>query len=224
MNSFYVAYFDNPRIQRLIDIISYICEPSVRHEAHLTVQGPFKSDIKKNKICESTISVEINGIGNFFSSNQNTVFLKCESKALKKIWKKTTYKDFNPHITIYDGESREFAEKLYSTLSNRKIFYSLKITELQAMRSKKQLDLMLSMNVENEFMDAVLGRRYSYENMKSLHISERVSLAEKVYGFLIETTNNIYNLKKYDEISFSIRNFKFGLDKTIKSSHLIKNK
>lgn len=69
-------------------------------------------------MCQELItSLYFSKVGNFFDYGQNTVFFKCDdNKNLRKIWKKKGYKDFKPHITLYDGKNKEFAQKLFGKL------------------------------------------------------------------------------------------------------------
>jgi 2'-5' RNA ligase len=49
---------------------------------------------------------------------------------LRKIWKKKGYKDFKPHITLYNGTDEVFAKKLFERLqqnfkSKRCVFHQI---------------------------------------------------------------------------------------------------
>lgn len=50
-----------------------------------------------------------------------------KNENLKKVWKKSSYKGFKPHITIYDGNDNEFATQLFNILNNnfKKFFYKV---------------------------------------------------------------------------------------------------
>lgn len=128
---------------RYLNAIRYICNPKTKYKAHVTVRGPYSKLLDYSSLLEynSVIARDnlvIGEISSFFSSNQNTVFLKCDSTNLYKIWFKKDYIDFNPHITIYDGKSRNFAEKLLSILNGHLMNFTCKIQELSELRSMQE--------------------------------------------------------------------------------------
>lgn len=121
--SFYVLYPSNKHLRNLLNALKVLADENQRTEAHITVRGPYVKklsgpDVKKFSDIISDEVLSISRVDNFFAFNQNTVFFNCqENENLKAIWKKITYNDFKPHITIYDGDDREFAIKLYKKLA-----------------------------------------------------------------------------------------------------------
>jgi hypothetical protein len=119
MRYFGVININDKNAQTFIDGIRLLCASKIKHKAHITLIGPKDSEeqIKFQKIRRNEQIVYINGIGNFFSEGQNTVYLKCdldEGSQIKSMIDKPDYGNETPHITLYDGDNRTFAENLYN--------------------------------------------------------------------------------------------------------------
>ena len=165
--SFYVLYPANPDLRNLLNAMKLFADENQRTEAHLTVRGPYlkklsTKDVERfSNIIRGEV-IQLSAVDNFFSSNQNTVFYSCErSDHLKAIWKKITYSEFNPHITIYDGDDRQFAHELYNTLQNGFIPLKCKVSHLSWLEPKSNDKLKLfylkSISEYNETLKEILN-------------------------------------------------------------------
>lgn len=119
----YAIYVNTGVIGTCLDAIRLLASPSAKRFSHLTVRGPYDSPMDEQAIADLNQKLEPNGIfivgaGNFFDGgqNQNTVFFKCHGNSLKHVWDKKNY-DFEPHVTVYDGPDRKFAESVYGIMS-----------------------------------------------------------------------------------------------------------
>ena len=184
-SSFYVAYPADDNIRLFINAIRVIADENQRTQVHITVRGPYKKrlGIEKEEKFSSIIKGEriyIDSVGNFFKSEQNTVFFKCaENSNLKKIWMKTSYKDYNPHITIYDGQDKNFAKEIYSILDEHFTPFSFTIEKLSWLESKdkEKLELFhLKTIVDFEEITSVIGFNLELSNLKELTKTERLKL------------------------------------------------
>ena len=97
MKIFYVIYIKDKLLRTIIDGIRILADPLEKQEAHITVRGPYEQSYhlsQKNEIIKHT-RIKIQGIGTFFNSNQNTIFLnvKQTNEALKNVWRKDFYRD-----------------------------------------------------------------------------------------------------------------------------------
>ncbi len=126
---FYVLYLPMGDLRNHLDLMRLICNPSKTSSAHLTVRGPYYSD-HQPELDTQNIRVLVQGVGVFFGENQNTVFFQCESEDLKRIWWKRDFKEFKPHITIYDGNSREFAIRLAAILERYDLSFEFSANHL----------------------------------------------------------------------------------------------
>jgi hypothetical protein len=148
-SSFYVVYPSNQHLRNLLNALKLIADESQRTEAHITVRGPYvkklsKNDVKKFSTIISNEVLNISKVDNFFAFNQNTVFFSCdENENLKAIWKKITYNDFKPHITIYDGDNRDFAIKLFKILASNFKPFKYRVSDLSWLEPKSNDELKL---------------------------------------------------------------------------------
>jgi hypothetical protein len=130
MRYFGVININDKNAQTFIDGIRLLCASKVKHKAHITLQGP-KNDAKEiqfKRIRRNEQIVYVNGVGNFFSEGQNTVYLKCDldnGGQIKSMIDKPDYGNENPHITLYDGDNHTFAKKLYDLAKTYQIQFQI---------------------------------------------------------------------------------------------------
>lgn len=133
----YCVYVPPGKIRTLLDAIRLIANPATKHPAHITVRGPY-SDYRDPRTWSNTVQgqrVHVGGIGTFFGPSQNTVLVKVESPAIKALWHKPDYPEYSPHLTIYDGDSRVFAEALRDILESRDPKFTFHATGMEPMVS-----------------------------------------------------------------------------------------
>ncbi len=194
--SFYVTYPSNENVRNLINAIRVIAEENQRTQVHITVRGPYKKRISEKKIKE--LSSVINGeqikiidVDNFFDSNQNTVFFKCEENLnLKKIWKKTSFKEYNPHITIYNGLDNFFAREIFKVLKQDFKPFKYKINELSWLepKSKEKLELFhLKAVIDFKKISEILGCEINLTIIKNMNQKNRLKFVSKLSNKLYES-------------------------------------
>ncbi len=169
---FYVVYMADGWLQRLLDAMRFVANPKARHRAHITIRGPYR---RKHKLEDLSIlngaAVSSSGVGNFFEDGQTTVFLRCDSSALRQSHKLGDY-GYNPHITLYNGESREFAQRLYDTLSHIDLRFDFHVrgpTPLYSMKDQFRFTPYLAYD-EEILHDLVL----SVQQLRSCTDDERI--------------------------------------------------
>jgi hypothetical protein len=134
---FYSIYVPTGPIRTALDAIRLFARPQTKHPAHITVRGPY-SDYRDPRMWTAAVRgqcVEVGGVGTFFGPDQNTVFLRADAPAIRLIWDKPDFPDYNPHLTIYDGESRDFAESLRAILVQKDPRFSFAASGMEPMVS-----------------------------------------------------------------------------------------
>ncbi|PBN46560.1 2'-5' RNA ligase family protein [Capnocytophaga sputigena] len=175
MKYFFIANFIDNEISSYLNAIKFIAEPTNFSIAHITLKGPFKTKQKKQfetiKKQLTNKEIKILEIGNFFEYNQNTVYLKCvEDPELYEIWKSKTdrtYKTYNPHITIYDGDDTAFSRKLYNTLKKYSIEHKLKIDEIDLYSKERKKEMFYKDILNTNLLSKVLKQ----DNCDTKHLS-----------------------------------------------------
>lgn len=172
-------------LKSLLDAMRLIADSKQQNFAHITVKGPYKTSQKKRLTIDNQeiagTHLKVTGAGNFFQENQNTVFLKCEENlSLYNIWKKKeekTYKEFHPHITIYDGKDREFASSLFNVISSYKINFQFEIDKLDLYSSKEKGKLFnLKTQANYNLLSTLSGFRIDESNVESLSKEQRIEI------------------------------------------------
>lgn len=191
---FFVIYFKNEIVKNLLNSLRLVADPSQNNVAHLTVKGPyFSKQLKKLSEDKQLIegkSIEIIGVGNFFSEHQNTVFLRCENKIeLRQIWqsKETkTYKTFHPHITIYDGDDSDYANHLFNTLDSHHINLHLEVGKLDLYSTQDKYSFLnLHHSIDYNLLSETTGCNVTSQEIISLDENSRLNMIDKLSEKLI---------------------------------------
>lgn len=215
MKIFYVIYIKDKLLRTIIDGIRILADPFEKQKAHITVRGPYYQSYhlsEKNEIIKHT-RISIHGIGTFFNATQNTIFLKVKqtSEALKNVWKKDFYKDsFNPHLTIFDGTNKEFADKLLRILYkySNNFAFEFEVRELEPLiSSKKQVNNNFVIDYDFNLLSTFLKEKIDLEKIKRLSESERLKRIE-------ELSKHFLQLEKGKGISSNFENLFEKLDYT----------
>jgi len=185
---FYVVYFRDQRLQAAFDAMRLIANPHEKSRAHITVRGPYRQryDVRglDRKIRDAEIAAD--GTGSFFGGDQNTVFIECRSKELREVWSKKDF-GFHPHITIYDGSSREFAVLLYSRLVRLAIRFHFGVGGLLPLPSVKgQYSMDLRQAFDGAFVADITGVPLNVAEVDVLSDEQRIRLIEALAGRLPE--------------------------------------
>ena len=117
----YAIYVNTGAVGVCLDAIRLLASPVAKRFSHLTVRGPYDGELgldeltRLNELIEPN-SIFIEGVGHFFEHGQNTVFFTCRGEVLQSIWDKVDYQVFLPHVTVYDGDDREYATSIYDVI------------------------------------------------------------------------------------------------------------
>ena len=182
---FYVLYLQDPELSASIDAIRFILNPMEKQRAHVTVRGPYKSALPKDKLDKyneylKNAKIDVTGIGSFISDVQQTVFLKCEAPFLKQIWSKPDF-DFHPHITLYDGQDTRLSKAFLKMTNQFDLHFSFQPTSLKQLESTKgQYDFSPHWAMNSSVIHDLFGEHISLENIKELDAGARILWAEKV--------------------------------------------
>ena len=136
-----------------------------------------------NKIIKNTF-INVNEIGNFFEDKQNTVYLKCESENLNKIWDKKDY-NYNPHLTIYDGKNIPFAHNLFHSLDDLNIRFSFKTSGLILYNSNAKIPtFFLKGGIENDIIQKIISVDWRSIDPDKLSIKKKLVLIKKCFNYI----------------------------------------
>lgn len=147
MARFYGVYLNNTAISTVLDIIRFLGEPDAIRFSHITLRGPYAdSGLAKARLQEINDRyqrgqrVTMIEPANFFSERQFTVVVAVDLQDLKDLFYKPDFPDGIPHLTLYDGNSRGFAEAVFAIARKYVWGFSTGVGPLRAIESKRHLD------------------------------------------------------------------------------------
>lgn len=183
MRYFYVTYVAEPDLQIALDAIRLLADPTENTLAHITIQGPY-SELPTQPLATLALEgqvVRVLRTGDFFRSNQNTVFLECECDGFHERWFKPNY-EYRPHITIYDGPSRAFARQLRKLLSRHPAELTFHSTGLALLRSMRgQFRESLRQSIDTVGLSWLLSEQVTAEDVVQMSEQRRLVLIERLW-------------------------------------------
>lgn len=140
---FYGLYIYDSWVNTCIEAICMLCDPNTADRPHITVRGPYRREVHDSRKWKDyrPNHVTIYGVDNFFDDGQNTVFLACTIPQKKSVWWKPHYPSGTCHLTLYDGTSRQLAEKLWCILKQFNWRLQVPCGPMEILRSEIQIDL-----------------------------------------------------------------------------------
>jgi hypothetical protein len=186
---FYVFYSSDQHDQSVLDAICYLADPSEKNRAHVTVRGPYtqKRGVPAVSRAVDGSEIVVTGVDAFLEPGQNTVFFAVSAPTLTAVWYKPDYPDSRPHLTIYDGKSREFAIKLRARLQQVNPRFRFQATPLAPLVTKKgQGSFDLRAAFDQDLVKSVTGANVSADAVSDLPSEERIELIAKLCSRLAE--------------------------------------
>ena len=207
MPSMYVLYIEDHVVGSCLELMRKICDPNSTSKPHVTVKGPLREYNRKSKLWEniSIKNFELIEPGRFFSGenskySQNTVYLRCNFDKLGHLFYKPDYMVVTPHITIYDGDSRKFAQNLFSSIaqydwhfkiflpqqynSKKGIYEDQKLSEIKLkQRNNNKIITPYSQEIKSLFY-SLSGLNLTRDLVLSLSDDEKINIVIKIYKYL----------------------------------------
>lgn len=187
-NIFYVIYISDMEIRRCLDTMRLVCDPFTKTTAHVTLRGPYKriTYLRGDKMDLEGASVSVFGVDRFVNKKQNTVYLNCGFRLMRHVWHKPEYPGRKGHLTLYDGTSRVFSEKLYTSLKRKRLFFTFPATRLEMLTVfSGQSEIEIRAMFDDEIVKKVTGRFLDLDESKTLSEGEKLTIVEKLSDYLI---------------------------------------
>lgn len=181
-----------------IELIRKISEPKSKSHPHITIR--YVDVLSKNDfgdyVDKKVSKIEILEPGTFgvtsdLNQSNRTVFLECEAEELEELVHKPHFPDSVFHITLYDGNSTEYAKKLYNLVNSITWNFELPFEDKSPLsiieinnknKNKKKLSpstIVYSDELVTLFYD-LTEKELSYEFLNRLKDDEKLSFIESV--------------------------------------------
>lgn len=185
---FYVIGIADRLVRCVFNAMRLISDPNAKGETHVTVRGPYTKEVDLPEQLLGGTSLSVFGAGCFFEDQQSTVFLRCGFPEMQRVWDKRGHRDINGHLTIYDGNERDFASRLLTLLSDRKLYFTFQGTNLHILKSSRgQWTLDLRMAIDFDVINRVFSTEVDWANVHKMEPSERLIYIGLLADFLRET-------------------------------------
>jgi hypothetical protein len=179
-------------------------DPDQKDAAHITLRGPYAKhqDAAYLPVKMENAPISITDANCFFEGNQNTVFLECGSPLIERNWNMKSYKGYHPHITIYDGKDRAFAQKLLSTLKQNRLYLTVTAGEVVPVQSTRgQGAMKLGMEGINVFLRDAIGRDQTWDSIANMADWQRLNIVDRLCSRLKTAAYYSAELRESAELS-----------------------
>ncbi len=133
MHFLFLEILDQEIVRFLSELRCLLSKKTHRTNIHITIIGPRENKPRPKKTIERFLdekhALKISGVGRFINHSDHVIYLAAEISGLRthKLWNKSDYPAFNPHITLYKGNDTAHADKVYHHLKDQGI--SLETTD-----------------------------------------------------------------------------------------------
>jgi len=206
MKIFYGMNIEEPE-GLILDLMRLVLEPNYFRKSHITLRGPYNESPKKTTkwLNKEITEIYLGPAGQFSSPKQNTVFFSCISEQVKKLSWKRDYPDAVSHITIYDGEDRDFAQEVFAVASqNKDLLVPLRTSQFVQLSKKKmyETDLLFMLEKASYIYESVFDKEIKYDYLNSLNKQKRLEQFKALY-FALNDVSQRYkdSITKYQAIA-----------------------
>jgi hypothetical protein len=146
MSYFYGIYLQNTELSTALDLIRFLGEPDSIRFSHVTLRGPYEARLSKSWLSEINQSgrydwrISLVKPDRFFAALQSTVLIRAHLGSLQELFHKPLFPKGVPHLTLYDGSERRFADGLYHMLDDYDWQQEVDVTPLREIGRKEKVD------------------------------------------------------------------------------------
>lgn len=188
MRYFYGIHLQSSSLSSAFDVIRYLSEPDSIRFSHITLRGPYVRPLPQSVIRELNESrarqwrVRLDGAGGFIQGNQNTVIIKVDLMDLSDLFYKPDFADGTPHITLYDGTDRSYANALLRMLYRFDFQEHVCVSPLKKISPKAPLSGSFSLLYQDFSVayEKFLGAQPNSDFVTSLSNEQKFSYIEKI--------------------------------------------
>jgi len=126
----FLEVIDPEVVNLLTGIRGLATEQKPKSGVHVTIRGPYNREIPRPQIEQYQKWLRrhpllLESVGSFHDLERHVVYIRVKHPVLRRIWWKPDFPvnkfGFNPHITLYDGNSAERANRLRAFLEREQL-------------------------------------------------------------------------------------------------------
>lgn len=165
-------------VRSLLSLAVFALNPDEKWPAHVTVAGPFTNRPRAVARFEGKVPAFCVGLGNFFPQGLDTVYLNIGVRNLWKIWRKPDFVgDPVPHLSLYNGRNRDFAQRVFSALNDIRPYFSFSATGLSLVTSVPGQSVM-SLREQIDVKLIPETSALTIDQIRSLNEDDRLQIAK----------------------------------------------
>jgi hypothetical protein len=190
---FYGVYLLEEKLEAALELVRFVGEPDFLRRPHITIRGPYerRQDAVLEKLNYDDQFILIKGVSAFFGDQQNTVLLDCDLPQRERVWRKPNFPDGKPHITLYDGRSRNTALNIRSALKPIKWMVRTPVSKLTLIEKKIDPDQVFPELFENvsTLYREVMFEEFSLERIRHFTEVDALFCASRLAAFIARQFN-----------------------------------
>lgn len=202
MKVFYAIKIEDEKINVILNTIKVMCDHSSKNDVHITIRGPYKQryNISNIEKIANNSKMKFIGVDKFFTDTQNTIYIKLYIENIEKMWYKPSYDiniyGINPHMTLYDGDSRNFATSIYKIIENFDIKIDIDKIKIETIISGEKKGLLIDRINYNIIKKITNIKSFDKEYILRMSYKEKMSIIKLLFQHLFrsnEIKTNKYN-------------------------------
>ena len=204
---FYGVYLANSSISTILDLVRFLGEPDAVRFSHLTLRGPYKAQLSKgwleaiNNNSQYRWTIEFLGLEKFFNERQSTVVIAVNLLSLQSLFHKKDYPGGLPHITLYDGKDRAFADAVYQVASTYDWRQKAPVTKLREIERNQKIDQTFAPFYDNfcRYFSGLIGEPSQIQQMRYVNPSHRLQLLDAILSKCVQPevrSDQIHHLRE----------------------------
>jgi adenine-specific DNA-methyltransferase len=207
MASVSVLYIDDDIVGPHLELLRNVCEPTSTSRPHVTVRYFERLTVPRAYLDAKVKHIDLIEPGSFGledadETTNRTVFIRCKSDDLAPLEHKPHYPASEFHITVYDGQSKQFAKALLKVLKSFQWRFRVPLPtdstltkiEIKSHKSKpEQIPREYSALLKQIFYDAT-SEHLSWSYLSNLSDRRRLQLSRAICERLSRVTANFHKI------------------------------
>lgn len=192
MPYFYGVYLQNTKLSTGLDLIRFLSEPDSIRFSHVTLRGPYEAKLSRiwllkiNERGKYDWRISLAKPSKFFVGSQSTVVIRAHLGNLQGLVHKPAFPEGVPHLTVYDGSDRRFADAVFRMLELYDWNQAAEVTPLRLILKKQKVDETFERfwTAFYDLFQKIVGDPAKIRYMKEVSADRRLNYIHEVLVYL----------------------------------------